>query len=116
MLIVCNEGTFYVKIQHYTTVTKSQSVMMVNRITFFLILCRFAPSRHNNLNHRLNDKYISASCFEKATKLIKTLFSDMKNLEKQYQRIDKSLRIMGKHLKLKYKIKYIIFWVKIKRR
>ena len=43
-----------------------------------------------------SDRKISISCYEKATKLVKTLYSDMKNLEKQYQRIEKGLRIMGK--------------------
>jgi len=43
-----------------------------------------------------SDRRISISCYEKATKLVKTLYSDMKNLEKQYQRIEKGLRIMEK--------------------
>ena len=64
-----------------------------NMIILFMVICglgKFVQTQH------FNDREISIPCFEKATKLVKTLYSDMKNLEKQHQRIDRSLRIMGK--------------------
>ena len=62
------------------------------RILFFMIICGLQKCEQTIYS----DRKISISCYEKATKLIKTLYSDMKNLEKQYQRIEKGLRIMGK--------------------
>ena len=59
------------------------------RILFLMIICGLRKCEETS------DRKISISCYEKATKLVKTLYSDMKNLEKQYQRIEKGLRIMG---------------------
>ena len=77
-----------------STVTSPMSMRMVsNMIILFIVICglgKFVQTQH------FNDREISIPCFEKATKLVKTLYSDMKNLEKQHQRIDRSLRIMGK--------------------
>ena len=96
-LFVMSQQLTMKQIQHLlsSTVTHPMSVRMVNNnmIILFLIICGLGKCKRTTQN--LNNEKISITCFEKATKLVKTLFSDMKNLEKQYQRIDKSLRIMG---------------------
>ena len=64
------------------------------KILFFMIICGLRKCEQT----KYSDRKISISCYEKATKLVKTLYSDMKNLEKQYQRIEKGLKIMGKKI------------------
>ena len=93
------------------------SVRMVtnNMIIFVMIISGLGKCKRTTQN--FNNEKISITCFEKATKLVKTLFSDMKNLEKQYQRIDKSLRIMGKSAKYAFAGKWLfLYQVKKSRR
>ena len=95
-LFVMSQPFYDDEIQHLysTTVTRPLSMRMVNnRIILFMIVCGFWKSEQTK---NINERKISISCFEEARKLIKTLYSDIRSLEKQYQRIEKNLRIMGK--------------------